>query len=475
MARRMVRGGAVTITGAVVARLSGAATVIFLARHFSVDDFAAFTFGIAFATLFSTVSDLGLDSVIVRELAADEAMRDETLGSALAAKALAITASAFVGALGALFYEGDLRTAGLVGSITVLQALASTYGLTLTADLELAAPTTIRTAGSMAGNLAVVVSALAGAGPILVLAVHAAVGFLPGFALLALVQRRRGPRPRVAWPLVMSLFREAIPVAAATVAIVVFARIDQLLLGSLGSRHDVAAYGVVVRVVDLMNISLIAVSTVVLPAVSTLRHSDEAKVRRITHRANRYLASVVFPAAGLATVIGGPFLRLVFGDAFADSGSVLAVLLWAHGFAFVFVVSRQIMVATGRAGELAMLAWVAAATNVGLNLVLIPRYGAVGAAWASLLAYGAPVPVALIRRDAHHPFAVAARAVWRPAVAGVALFALTASVAAVAHWGAAAVVGLFASPVALLVTGAIRRQDLLDVTRAVSNKRAVHG
>lgn len=468
LADRMVRGGVVNVAGAVVTRLAGAATVIVLARHYDVESFAAFTFGIAFATFFSTVSDLGLDTVVLRELAAADGQdRDEILGSGMAAKALAIAATAAVGAGVALLYEGDLRVAGLVGTTTVLQALASTYGLTMVADLDMRLPTVVKTIGLVLTSGATVVVALGGADPILALGVYAGTGFLPGIALFAIVGRRRSLSPRLAWPRVWRLFREAVPVASATLAVVVFARIDQLLLGALGSDQDLATYGVVVRVVDFTNIALIAVSAVVLPAVSSLHNTDQVRIRTISLRANRYLAAVTFPAAAVATAVGGPALRTVFGADFADSGAVLAVLLWAHGFAFVFVVSRQILVGTGRSGELARLAWMAATANVVLNVMLIPTHGALGAAVASLVSYASPVALMVLRRDRHHPFVLAARAISRPVVAALAVTVATAAAGLVLTWVATAAVGVALVPVCLVLTRSIRRDDVTQLTVAL--------
>lgn len=468
LAGRMVRGGTVTFAGAALTRLVGAATVVVLARHFGIDDFAAFSFGIAFATFFSTLSDFGLDSVIVRELAAATDDRDEVLGSAVMAKALTVAASAVVGVGVAMLYDGDLRSAGLVGSATVLQALASTYGLSLTAELDMAAPTFIRTAALVVASVGAVVAALAGAGPILVLGVQAAIGFLPGLALFGLVRRRRNVRPRLAWNRVSALLRESVPVAAATLAVVVFARVDQLLLGALGSLEDVAAYGVVVRVVDLLNVVLIAVTAVVLPAVSSLSDAEPVRIQRIAIRGNRYLAAVVLPAAALATVVGGPALGFVFGAEFADSGAVLAVLAWAHAFGFVFVLSRQILIGTGRSAELARLAWTAAVVNVVLNVVLIPDHGATGAAVASLIAYGTPVLVTLARGDRLHPFALGVHAIWRAAAAALLMIAMASLSATVAPWGVVAAVAVAVAPVALTITGAVRLDDFREIRAAGS-------
>lgn len=468
---RMVRGGAVTLVGSVISRLAGAAAVVVLARQLDTGEFAIFAFGAAYAVFFSTVADLGLDTVTIRELAARPDERSETLGSALAAKAAALVVAAGAGAAVALLYGGELRTAGLIGAVAVLQALPGTYGLVLTADVELAIPTVIRTVALVASSTAAVGVALAGGGPILVLAVQAGLGFAPGFALLAIARRRAPLALRVRASRVRSLLREAVPVALATVAVVVFVRVDQLLLGALGNEDDLAAYGAIVRVVDLLNFVPVAVMTVALPAVASLASADPQRVRQLTLRGNRYLASVALPVAAVATVVGGPVLRLLFGAAYADDGDVLAVLLWAHAFAFAFLMSRQVLVGLQRSSELAKLAWAAATINVVLNIVLIPPHGALGAAIASLVAYSSPMAVVALRGRSSHPFALAGRAMARPAAAAAALLGVLVLVDTVASVPVVLAVAVFAAPGALAATGALRLRDVRELTQALQGPR----
>lgn len=463
---RMVRGGAVTLLGSVASRLVSAVAAVVLARVLGIEGFAVLTFGAAYATFFSTIADLGVDTVAIRDLAARPEERDLTLGSALAAKSVTLVASLGIGTGVALLYDGDLRLAALIGAVTVLQALAGTYGLVLTAAVQMAAPTAIRTVGLVATWVGALAVALAGGGPVLVLGVQAAIGFLPGLALLALVRRRVAMAPRASWARTKELLGEALPVAAAAFAIVVFARVDQLLLGAFGDAEGLAAYGAVVRLVDLLNFAPVAVITVVLPAVSSLASTDPERIRRLTLRANRYLASVALPAGAVATVAGGPVLGIVFGAGFDDAGAVLAVLLWAHAFAFAFLVSRQVLVGSGRAGELARVAWVAAIVDVVLSVALIPTHSALGAAVASLVAYSAPVAIHIARRDRDHPFALAGRAMLRPGAAALVVLLIAAAVERVAGPAAAVIVGVGVSPVALLSTGAVRLHDVRELAGA---------
>jgi O-antigen/teichoic acid export membrane protein len=182
--------------------------------------------------------------------------------------------------------------------------------------------------------------------------------------------------------------------------------------------REVARYGAAVRLVDGLNWLPVAVGTVLLPALSRLRADDPERTRRLIRQGYRFLALGIFPAAALGTLAGGFILATLFGPSFRSAGGAFAVLLWAHFFAASWVLARQVLVAEDRGGYLSLLALIAGVVNVGLNFWLIPEYGALGAAWASLVAYASPFAAAA--------FLPVVRAAFLPAFNG-AVRALAAS------------------------------------------------
>jgi O-antigen/teichoic acid export membrane protein len=88
-------------------------------------------------------------------------------------------------------------------------------------------------------------------------------------------------------------------------------------------------------------------------------------------------------AAGISATASG-VLGLIYGRAFVSGGQALAVLSLSLAATFASTVLQQRLVVDDRQRILTVMAVAAAATNVGLNLLLIPRAGIVGAAWATV-------------------------------------------------------------------------------------------
>jgi O-antigen/teichoic acid export membrane protein len=255
-------------------------------------------------------------------------------------------------------------------------------------------------------------------------------------------------------------------------AVVVFRRADQLLLAGLASSRELARYAAAVSVVEALNVVPVAVATVALPALAQ-RHSrsqrESGGISRMSKVGYRMLGSFVLPLAALGTVWGRHAMGLLYGPAYRVSGPALAVLLWAAFFGFVGVLLQQVLVARNQLRELAILVVCGAALNVALNLWAIPRYGGLGAAWTSLIAYSVPFVIGSFVGAGRDAFRECFRGSVRPAVAaGTILLILLAARPLGAF--SALLFGLVA-PAALLITGSTSVAEVRLLAGRVASRR----
>jgi O-antigen/teichoic acid export membrane protein len=81
-----------------------------------------------------------------------------------------------------------------------------------------------------------------------------------------------------------------------------------------------------------------------------------------------------------------PLIEVLFGDDFSRSAAILQIHIWAFIFVALGVVRGRWLVAQNYTRFAMVAAMLGALVNVGLNLLLLPDYGGVGAAWATLVA-----------------------------------------------------------------------------------------
>jgi O-antigen/teichoic acid export membrane protein len=186
-------------------------------------------------------------------------------------------------------------------------------------------------------------------------------------------------------------------------------RTDQILMGFLASEAALGVYAVAVNASEALLYLPAATATALLPVAARAEPAHRAEQ---TLRAFRSVALVTGGAIVIAALIGPLLLPVVFGSAFSDSVKPFLWLLpGALGFAATAVFSNALM-ASSAPGLSSLGPLVSLVVGIGLDLVLIPRFGASGAAAAASAAFLAGGAVALLVYSHRSPFAW--RALLRP-------------------------------------------------------------
>jgi O-antigen/teichoic acid export membrane protein len=149
----------------------------------------------------------------------------------------------------------------------------------------------------------------------------------------------------------------------------------------------VGIYSAAVRISEVWYFIPMIIVASVFPAILEAKKRSEAQYyQRLQHLYDL----MVWLAVGVAlpmTFLSTPIVTLLFGEAFAASGPVLAIHIWAAVFVFLGVSSGKWFLAENRQLLSFQRTVLGAIANVVLNLWLIPVYGVVGAALATVMSY----------------------------------------------------------------------------------------
>jgi PST family polysaccharide transporter len=161
--------------------------------------------------------------------------------------------------------------------------------------------------------------------------------------------------------------------------------IDQVMLGKMIGDGGVGVYAAAVRVSEVWYFLPVAVTASAFPALIRAKHEGSAIYSR---RLQHLLDSMVLVSVSIAvpmTFLSNWIIRTFFGAAFKDAGPVLSVHIWASVFVFLGVASSKWFIVENLQKLTLIRTLGGAVANVAMNLVLIPKYGALGAAWATLI------------------------------------------------------------------------------------------
>jgi O-antigen/teichoic acid export membrane protein len=145
-------------------------------------------------------------------------------------------------------------------------------------------------------------------------------------------------------------------------------------------------YVIAVQLTELFSALPIALMISLFPALA-LSARDEKRFTGYLSESYRFLLLIAFAACALVTPVATPLILTFYGAQYLPTAGLLIVLIWSEVPVFFGVVLSNALVAKGIQKFTAYGAVAGAIANLLLNLVLIPRYGAMGASWATIVSY----------------------------------------------------------------------------------------
>jgi O-antigen/teichoic acid export membrane protein len=478
---RLAQGGLANLAGAGFAGAAGFGVAWLVARGLGPDAAGVFFAAVAGFVLVLAVARLGTPTGLVYWIARLRAQgRGELVGACLRAGIPPVAATATVLAVGLWFGAPWLGAAvagsGDAGAATaVLRALAPFLPLAALTDAALAAsrgyrlmrPTVVldkvlRPALQLLGlgtlaALALWTSVPSAAWPLAWALPYAPVVVLAGYAL------QRTHRPGRTDPGVARAFwRFTAPRAVASVLQQGLQRVDIILVAVLAGPAAAALYTVAGRFVLLGQLANQALGYALQPRLAErLGAGDIAGVRTLYQTATGWLVLITWPLYLLVANYAPLYLGL-FGDAYRTGGTIVAVLAAAMMLATACGTVDMLLAMAGRTSWNLVNVALALATMVGVDLVLIPRLGGVGAAFglAAAVAVNNLLPLAQVRYVVRvHPFG--AGTLVAAGLSAGCFGVLPALSVAVAGTGFAAATGTLAAVVGLYAAGLRRFRRLL--------------
>jgi O-antigen/teichoic acid export membrane protein len=367
--------------------LCGFANVAIVSRAAGVEVYGVYGAAMAFATLLMFVTDLGASAVVVRE-AVDARNRPLVARTYVQVRLLLIVATTAVSAavvplafppsargsawlaLGMLVFSGAAVISPLgqiYGTMKVYRRTAVLQGV-----LSLAFTVVVVRADPHPTAFALVGSTVAAAAITTV------------FAALAVRRWVAAVWSGVDWPAVRLMGRSISVLGLALAAGAVYDRIDSILLLRLAGETETGYYVAAYRLLDQTSM----IPAALLVPLGPLIVRQIGRYRRVLPPVDRSLNRLALSAGmGLALGTMGAsawVASIVLGSVSAPAGQLLTILAISRSWVVVAYVATAKLVHGHRERRQLAVALSAVALNVGLNLVLIPRFGATGAAVATI-------------------------------------------------------------------------------------------
>lgn len=426
--RRVARNTGVQLIGRVLNGLVWLPTLMILTRYLGTEGVGDYLLVLAFLA-FLNVSDLGVSTIAVRELSSGEGRSEALLGNVFLIQ-VALAMAAMVLASGAAFllgYSAEVTLAISLGTMSYLFIAlgSSSMGATFAANLRMEFEALANIARALVFISLVALVVIQGLGLVaLVLAYDASI--LAKSALVVLFSRKFvAPSFRFDPQLCRRLLVAALPLGIANMAWMAYNRIDMVMLSKMKAGEALGLYGLAYRFVELAWPFSFLFVVSVYPLLSRYyRTGDGERFRRLLQRSLDFLGLMAIGLATALIVFAEPIISIVASDEFLPAATSLRILSLAIVVVWLGNLIYHALFAIGRQAAVAWACVLGLIVNVGLNLVLIPRFGFNGAAAATVvteLAVFVPLLIVAARHLDYFPsFGVAAKMVPVALVAGAA-------------------------------------------------------
>lgn len=391
---------------------------VWLARHFGPEGFGIWNFALAFVALFGVFAMLGMDGIIVRELVADHDNAPVILGTALGLRAAAalIAASAAIGT--ALWLRGGFDLATL---LVALNAFTLVFQSSQIIEYHFQAEMKARPA-VIAANAAFLLVSVA---RLVMLGVEASIAWFGlslvaeaaiTAALLLAAYRREGGHPRwlfnptLAW----RLLRQSWPLLLSGFAVMAYMRIDQVMLATMVGDNAVGQFSAALRIAEVWYFIPAAIMVAVFPVMIEKRASNRQDYERYVQRLYDVMAWLGLLMAAVVHLTAHLVIPLLYGPHYIEAASILSVQIWAGIAVAMSYVHGRWLLAEGLQHYGLFYTVSGAVVNISLNLFLLPRYGAIGAAWATLVTQLGLLPIQLLLPKARGNFFMMLKSVAAP-------------------------------------------------------------
>jgi O-antigen/teichoic acid export membrane protein len=236
-------------------------------------------------------------------------------------------------------------------------------------------------------------------------AAGALVGYIAGYGVGAAVglylvyvkcyrNAERDPEP--ADGLARKVARYSVPLTATRGANILDKRVDTILVGYFMNPVAVGYYYLSKQVVDFVNTPAASLGFTLSPTYGEHKAEGETDhAARIYETTLRYVLLLYVPAAAGMVIVAEPAIRVVFGEQWIDAAPVLQVFAVYVVLHAVTYVTGDTLDFLGRARARAVAKGGGSIANFLLNLVMIPAYGVVGAAAATVVTHAGLVVVTL--------------------------------------------------------------------------------
>lgn len=385
--QRVAKNTGIFIGGNLLFRLISLIVTIYLARYLGVAGYGKYNFVFAYLAFFAILADLGLDTILIRDISRDKSIAPKLIANARIIK-LILAASAIVLSMltiTLMSYPEDTTTYIYIAAFTLLfHSYSSLYSNVFQANLRMVYDISAKLIFRVLSACLIlwVIFSHGTLTQIMVILV-----FSESIrTLISYIFSRKFIKPQfeIDFKLWKYLIKESLPLAFSVAIWVIYYQIDMIMLSPMMGDEAVGIYSAAHKLFEPFSLIPMAIMASMFPIMSESFKKSKDRLLKSYKLSIKYLLIIALPVAIGVILLADKIILLIFGATFTNSSSVLQVLIMSIVFTFMNSVLLNILISIHKQKLHTLSIGICAIINVIFNFMLIPILSYNGAAIATL-------------------------------------------------------------------------------------------
>jgi O-antigen/teichoic acid export membrane protein len=399
--RKQIRGSSLLLAGRFVTLGSNLVVQVLIVRYLTKADYGAFAYALSLVSLGASIATFGLDRSITRFVPIYDEQRNYgklfgtvvlAVGTVLSLGVLTLIVVYGVQAVVGGSLIGDERAVDVLLILILLVPINSLDGLLMGMFAVFSKPRAIffrRHVLTPTLRLTIVLLLVLGNRDVFFLAGGYVFAGALGVAIYSVMLYRTlksdGLLARLSLPTIQIPAREifgfTIPLLTSDLVYMAMNTSDVILLGHFGGPDEVADFRVIWPAAHLNQVVMASFTLLFTPVAARMfARNDREGINNLYWSTAIWIAVLTFPVFALTFSLAQPVTDILFGSRYSDSATYLTLLSLGYYFNAALGFNGLTLKVYGKLRYVVTINVIAALVNLGLNFILIPRYGPLGAA-----------------------------------------------------------------------------------------------
>ncbi len=182
-------------------------------------------------------------------------------------------------------------------------------------------------------------------------------------------------------------FKPILSLLTASIIISIYANFDIVMLGFISSEYEVGLYNAALKIKSILLSLSTAITAVMIPRISYyIQNKDEKGINKLLIKSLQISLLIAFPVCIYCLLFSKNILLFVCGISYIEAENTLKLLMiLILPLILTNLFGNQILIPFGKENRFSQSVFIGMWINLILNLLLIPKYGASGAAFGSII------------------------------------------------------------------------------------------